>query len=46
MNEQKNWWEPIFTGQLEIGVNKEKLESTTEESFLYYEEAAPTDSAL
>lgn len=40
MNEQKNWWEPIFTGQLEVGVNKEKLESTTEESFLYYSEAA------
>ncbi|WP_169314370.1 hypothetical protein [Planococcus antarcticus] len=42
MNEQKNWWEPIFTGQLEVGVNKEKLESTTEESFLYYDEAAST----
>ncbi len=41
MNEQTNWWEPIFTGELEVGVNKEKLESITEESFLYYEEASP-----
>ncbi|WP_185959974.1 hypothetical protein [Planococcus soli] len=47
MDNPKNWWEPIFTGQLEVGVNKEKLESITEETFLYYDEAAsPTESAL
>ena len=46
MNEQTNWWEPIFTGQLEVGVNKEKLESVTEESILYFEETSnPTESA-
>ncbi|AIY06039.1 hypothetical protein Plano_2074 [Planococcus sp. PAMC 21323] len=38
MNEQIHWWEPIFTGELEVGVNKEKLESVTEESLLYYTE--------
>ncbi|MBD8013666.1 hypothetical protein QL992_00480 [Microbacterium sp. APC 3898] len=47
MNEQTNWWEPIFTGQLEVGVNKEKLESVTEESILYYEETSnQTESAF
>lgn len=47
MNEQANWWEPIFTGQLEVGVNKEKLESVTEESILYYEETSnQTESAF
>lgn len=46
MNEQTNWWEPIFTGQLEVGVNKEKLENVTEESILYYEETSnQTESA-
>lgn len=46
MKEQKNWWEPIFTGQLEMGVNKEKLESLTEETILYYEETSSTESAF
>ncbi|WP_204249423.1 hypothetical protein [Planococcus versutus] len=38
MNELTKWWEPIFTGQLEVGVDKEKLENLTEESLLYYTE--------
>ena len=47
MNEQTNWWEPIFTGELEVGVNKEKLESITEESILYYGEGSQqTEPAL
>lgn len=47
MNEQTNWWEPIFTGELEVGVNKEKLENLTEESILYYEEtSSSTESAF
>ncbi|MEK6267978.1 MAG: hypothetical protein N2C11_05270 [Planococcus sp. (in: firmicutes)] len=47
MNEQTQWWEPIFTGELEVGVNKEKLENVTEESLLYYTEAQfPSESAL
>lgn len=36
MNEKMNWWEPVFSGQLEIGLNKEKLEDVEEETFLYY----------
>lgn len=36
MNENTNWWEPVFSGQLEIGLNKEKLENVEEEAFLYY----------
>ncbi|MFD1031169.1 hypothetical protein [Metaplanococcus flavidus] len=39
MNENTNWWEPVFSGQLEIGLNKEKLEDIEEETFLYYSEA-------
>ncbi|EMF46516.1 hypothetical protein B481_2284 [Planococcus halocryophilus Or1] len=47
MNEQTQWWEPIFTGELEVGVNKEKLENVTEDSLLYYTEAQRlTESAL
>lgn len=47
MNKQTNWWEPIFTGELEVGVNKEKLENLTEESILYYDETSQqTEPAL
>ncbi len=47
MNKQTNWWEPIFTGELEVGVDKEKLESLTEESILYYDETSQkTEPAL
>ncbi|WP_186763829.1 hypothetical protein [Planomicrobium sp. CPCC 101079] len=38
MNNQPNWWEPIFSGELEIGLNKEKLEDIEQESFLYFSE--------
>ncbi|MCM3610631.1 hypothetical protein M4S82_05160 [Planococcus sp. MERTA32b] len=36
MNETANWWEPVFSGELEIGLNKEKLENVDEEALLYY----------
>ncbi len=45
MNEQTQWWEPIFTGQLEVGIDKEKLENITEESLLYYTELPTAESA-
>lgn len=38
MNDQTNWWEPIFTGTLEMGVDKEKMETVNEESLLYFAE--------
>ncbi|ETP68584.1 hypothetical protein [Planococcus glaciei] len=38
MNKQANWWEPIFSGELEVGLNKEKLDSLEQESFLYFDE--------
>ncbi|MBZ5200414.1 hypothetical protein HU147_04200 [Planomicrobium chinense] len=38
MNKQANWWEPIFSGELEVGLNKEKLDSLDQESFLYFDE--------
>lgn len=40
MKENTNWWEPVFSGQLEIGLNKEKLENVEEEAFLYYNQTA------
>ncbi len=36
MNDKTNWWEPVFTGELEIGLNKDKLEDFEEEAFLYF----------
>ncbi|MFC4712627.1 hypothetical protein [Planococcus dechangensis] len=45
MNEQSHWWEPIFTGTLELGVNKEKLGTANEESILYLGAAATPDQA-
>jgi len=41
MKENTNWWEPVFSGQLEIGLNKEKLEDVEEEAFLYYNQQTP-----
>lgn len=42
MNEYNNWWEPIFTGTLEMGVDKEKLETINEEGLLYFGETTNT----
>lgn len=42
MDKGANWWEPIFSGELEVGLNKERLGDLEQESFLYYE-AAPTE---
>lgn len=36
MNETTNWWEPVFSGELEIGLNKEKIQDMEEEAFLYF----------
>lgn len=36
MQKEANWWEPIFSGELEVGLNKERLEDLEQESFLYY----------
>lgn len=42
MEKQANWWEPIFSGELEVGLNKDKLADLEQESFLYFD---PTSSA-
>ncbi|MDN7241446.1 hypothetical protein QWY14_06555 [Planococcus sp. N028] len=39
MNNHTNWWEPIFAGELEVGLNKDKLEDIEQETFLYFNEA-------
>lgn len=40
MDKQANWWEPIFSGELEVGINKDKMETVEQESFLYLESFA------
>lgn len=36
MLKTETWWETIFSGVLEIGINKEKLVELADESFLYF----------
>ncbi|MBB5179084.1 hypothetical protein HNQ44_000506 [Planomicrobium koreense] len=42
MEKQANWWEPIFSGELEVGIDKDKMETADQESFLYHA-AIPSD---
>ncbi|WP_164474934.1 hypothetical protein [Indiicoccus explosivorum] len=41
MNHSENWWETVFEGTLEVGINKEKLTDIEEESFLYFNAESP-----
>lgn len=43
MNEHSQWWEPIFSGQLEVGIDKEKMTDMDKEDFLYFREEIETD---
>lgn len=36
MRTTDTWWETIFSGVLEIGINKDKLVELADESFLYF----------
>ncbi|WP_313891478.1 hypothetical protein [Psychrobacillus sp.] len=38
MTQTETWWEPIFTGVFEMGLNKERLYELDEEAFLYFKE--------
>lgn len=38
MTETETWWEPIFTGAIALGLNKERMNELEEESFLYFTE--------
>lgn len=40
MQKGTNWWDPIFSGELEVGLNKERLEDLEQEAFLYHEAAS------
>lgn len=40
MMKTETWWETIFSGVLEIGINKDKLVELADESFLYFSEQA------
>ncbi|WP_166462412.1 hypothetical protein [Psychrobacillus vulpis] len=35
---ETTWWEPIFTGAIAMGINKERLSELNEEAFLYFTE--------
>lgn len=43
MNEHSQWWEPIFSGQLEVGIDKEKMTDVDKEDFLYFRGDTETD---
>lgn len=43
MNEHSQWWEPIFSGQLEVGIDKEKMTDVDKEDFLYFREETETE---
>lgn len=38
MIETTTWWETIFTGAFEMGLNKDRISELDEESFLYFKE--------
>ncbi|MET3575693.1 hypothetical protein ACFFIY_08110 [Bhargavaea ullalensis] len=38
MMKQENWWDEMFTGNLELGINKERLAELEQENFLYFTE--------
>ncbi|WP_179860944.1 hypothetical protein [Bhargavaea cecembensis] len=38
MMKQENWWDEMFTGNLELGINKERLAELEQENFLYFSE--------
>jgi hypothetical protein len=38
MIQTTTWWETIFTGPFEMGLNKDRISELDEESFLYFKE--------
>ncbi|SIT68549.1 hypothetical protein [Edaphobacillus lindanitolerans] len=42
MMKQENWWDQMFTGNLELGINKERLAELEQENFLYFTEEQET----
>lgn len=46
MTKTETWWEPIFSGNLSLGLNKDRLAELEEESFIYFndtEESEPQE---
>ncbi|MCW1926755.1 MULTISPECIES: hypothetical protein [Bhargavaea] len=39
MMKQEQWWDHMFTGNLEMGLNRERITELEEENFLYFSEA-------
>ncbi len=38
MLKTETWWEPIFSGRLSLGINKDRLNELEEEAFIYFDD--------
>lgn len=38
MTKKELWWEDIFSGNLQLGFNKNRIAELEEESFIYFKE--------
>ncbi len=38
MLKTETWWEPIFSGSLSLGINKDRLNELEEEAFIYFDD--------
>ncbi len=41
---ETTWWEPIFSGSLSLGINKERLNELEEEAFIYFDDTEEIDA--
>jgi hypothetical protein len=44
MLKTENWWDPIFSGNLSLGINKERLTELEEESFIYFNDTEENET--
>lgn len=44
MLKTETWWEPIFSGKLSLGINKERLSELEEESFIYFNDTEENET--
>ncbi len=44
MLKTETWWEPIFSGNLSLGINKERLSELEEESFIYFNDTEENET--
>lgn len=44
MMKTETWWEPIFSGNLSLGINKERLAELEEEAFIYFNDTEENET--